>query len=252
MRKSSLSTVIMVVVVLAAIFIYKQVFDVPEQPTVTEEPSRQVPEQKPADEVARTVVREASTPEESSATGISRVRALRSRPAAAPLIPRAEDKVEVPVILPQKEVVEPSVTERAVRQAEAAAPAAGPRMAKRAGLPEATGEPDICSVIGDRLRQGADVRRTVKTAIQIGYRACRVIACSIEAGAELEMVIAGAVDAGVAHDVVSRCALDAGADAGKIAAVLNRVSYSEVCYILPQNPETFEPPKTTVISPSRF
>lgn len=249
MRQSLLSVVIIVVVVLAALFIYKQVSDVPEQPTVAEEPSREVPEQKSADEVARTVVGEATAPEEPSASGISRVRA--SRRAAVPE-PRIEDKTDIPAIPPRKEIVAPAVTERDVRQAEAIVPAGESRAVRTAAKPRDFNGPDICTVLRDRFGHGADVRRTVKTAIQIGYRACRVIACSIEAGAELEKVIAGAVDAGVTHDVVSRCALDAGADAGKIAAVLNRVSYSEVCYILPQNPETFEPPKTTVISPSRF
>jgi hypothetical protein len=113
---------------------------------------------------------------------------------------------------------------------------------------------EICSILQDKIRKGQKAKKIVKTSIQMGYNACSVIKCAIKAGGNLEQTVSGAVEAGSPFDLVSRCAIDAGADANEIAPVLASVSLPGICYYLPEAPEIFIPPKTTIISvsPSRF
>lgn len=116
-------------------------------------------------------------------------------------------------------------------------------------------EKDACSVIHEKVRQGNNIKKYVKTSIQMGYTPCRIIKCSIEAGGDVEQTVTGAIEAGVTTDVVARCALTAGADSKSIASILSKVSLPGACYILPENLETFDyhpPPLPPAISPSRF
>lgn len=116
-------------------------------------------------------------------------------------------------------------------------------------------EKDACSVIHEKVRQGINIKKYVKTSIQMGYTPCSIIKCSIEAGGDTEQTVTGAIEAGVTTDVVTRCALTAGVDGKSIASILTRVSLPGACYILPENLETFDyysPPRPPAISPSRF
>jgi hypothetical protein len=67
----------------------------------------------------------------------------------------------------------------------------------------------LCRQIQDKAQKKQEIRKIVKTGIQMGYDACGVIKCSIKASGDLQQVIEGAVEAGTTKDVVSRCALDA-------------------------------------------
>ena len=115
----------------------------------------------------------------------------------------------------------------------------------------------LCQQIQDKIKKNQEIRKTVKTSIQLGYDACAVIKCSIKAGGDLRQVIAGATDAGSTKDVVSRCSLDAGAAAKDVAAILSSVSEPGICYILPEDPEIISgPPVGTnggfLLSPAGF
>lgn len=115
-------------------------------------------------------------------------------------------------------------------------------------------EEKACSVIKDKIQKNQDIRKYVKTSIQMGFKACNIIKCSIEGGGDLTQIIAGAVEAGITPDVVSRCAMDAGAKAEKVAEILDKLSSAGICYVLPEIPDEYEPPEPPIIiiSPSGF
>ena len=118
-------------------------------------------------------------------------------------------------------------------------------------------EEKACSVIKDKIQKAEDIRKYVKTSIQMGFNACNIIKCSIEKGGDLTQIITGAVEAGITSDVVSKCAIDAGAKAEMVAGILNKLSAAGICYLLPEIPETYGLPGTPVIikppiSPSGF
>jgi hypothetical protein len=114
----------------------------------------------------------------------------------------------------------------------------------------------LCLQIQDKIKNKQEIRKIVKTSIQMGYDACEVIKCAIKGGGELKLVITGAIDAGSTKDVVSRCSLDAGADAKDVAAILSSVSEPGLCYVLPEEPEIIDPPPGGspggFLSPSSF
>ncbi len=107
-----------------------------------------------------------------------------------------------------------------------------------------------------RIKNNLEIRKVVRTSIQMGYDACGVIKCSIKGGGDLKEVIGGAVEAGTTKDVVSRCSTDAGADAREVAAILNSLSEPGLCYVLPEDPAIIAPhPGGTAggfLSPSHF
>ena len=119
-------------------------------------------------------------------------------------------------------------------------------------------EEKACSVIKEKIQKHEDIRKYVKTSIQMGFSACNIIKCSIEGGGDLTQIITGAVEAGTTPDVVSRCAMDAGAKAEKVAEILNTLSSAGICYLLPEIPDEYDHPGTPVIikpppvSPSGF
>jgi hypothetical protein len=112
-------------------------------------------------------------------------------------------------------------------------------------------EKQICEVISDRINVGKEADKIVKTSIQMGYKPCLVIGCSLDAGAKLEDVITGAMAAGVPSDVVSKCAVSAGADAGAVGAALSAAS-PQMCFVIPEKPESIRPPAAIVVSPYDF
>jgi len=67
----------------------------------------------------------------------------------------------------------------------------------------------LCARIREKAGAGQDIRKLVKTGIQMGYGACGVIKCAISGGGNLRLAVTAAVEAGATKDVVSRCALDA-------------------------------------------
>lgn len=115
-------------------------------------------------------------------------------------------------------------------------------------------EQEICSILNDQIRAGKKAKKIVKASIQMGYDACSVIKCAVTAGGNVEEIVSGAVEAGSQYDLISRCALDAGVNGNKIAPILANASLPGICYYLPDTPEPFILPKTTVInlSPSSF
>lgn len=115
-------------------------------------------------------------------------------------------------------------------------------------------EEKACSVIKDKIQKPEDIRKYVKTSIQMGFSACNIIKCSIEGGGDLTQIITGAVEAGITPDVVSRCAMDAGAKAEKVAEILDKLSAAGICYVLPEIPDEYDHPEPPiiVISPSGF
>lgn len=129
-----------------------------------------------------------------------------------------------------------------------------PALAGNSASLQKQNEEEICSILNEQIRAGKKAKQIVKTSIQMGYNACSVIKCSIKAGGNIEQIVSGAVEAGSQFDLVSRCAIDAGVDRHQIAPILASASLPGICYYLPDAPETFIPPKTTVISvsPSSF
>ena len=77
----------------------------------------------------------------------------------------------------------------------------------------------LCRQIQDKIKNNQEIRKTVKTSIQMGYEACGVIKCAIKGNGDLKQIIEGALEAGTTKDVVSRCALDACTEAKDIAAI---------------------------------
>ena len=115
----------------------------------------------------------------------------------------------------------------------------------------------LCRQIQDKIKKNQELRKTVKTSIQLGYDACAVIKCAIKGGGDLKQIIPGATDAGSTKDVVSKCSLDAGAAAKDVAAILSSLSEPGICYILPEEPEIITgPPSGTsggfLLSPGGF
>lgn len=82
----------------------------------------------------------------------------------------------------------------------------------------------LCQQIQDKTKNRQEIRKIVKTGIQMGYNACRVIHCSIKGGADLKEVIAGAIEGGATADVVSKCALNACVEAKDIASISGQYS----------------------------
>lgn len=113
-----------------------------------------------------------------------------------------------------------------------------------------------CTVIEENIKKGNNIKKYVRTSIQMGYAACPVIRCSIQAGGDLEQIITGALEAGVTTEVASKCCIAAGAEPKNIAAILSSVSASNICYLLPEDqplPQTQAPPRTLrPLSPSGF
>ena len=110
----------------------------------------------------------------------------------------------------------------------------------------------LCRNIKEKIINREDIRKIVKTGIQMGYDACGVIKCSIQGGGDLRQIITGAVDAGATKDIISKCALDAGAEAKEVAVILSSLSSAGLCYMLPEGPEIIVPPEPVFISPSKF
>jgi len=110
----------------------------------------------------------------------------------------------------------------------------------------------LCRNIKEKISNREDIRKIVKTSIQMGYNACSVIKCSIQGGGDLRQIITGAVDAGATKDIISKCALDAGAEAKEVAVILSSLSSAGLCYMLPEGPEIIVPPAPVFISPSKF
>lgn len=119
----------------------------------------------------------------------------------------------------------------------------------------------LCQQIQDKIKINQEIRKVVKTSIQLGYGACGVIKCAIRGGGDLKQIIEGAVEAGTTKDVVSRCALDAGADARLISVLL--VAQLRQCnieepgmgYSQPEEPNIIipvTPVPDRFISPSHF
>lgn len=77
----------------------------------------------------------------------------------------------------------------------------------------------LCRQIQDKIKNNQEIRKVVKTSIQMGYDACGIIKCAIKGNGDLKQIIEGAVEAGTTKDVVSRCALDACTEAKDIAAI---------------------------------
>ncbi len=110
-----------------------------------------------------------------------------------------------------------------------------------------TKEELLCQQIQDKIKINQEIRKVVRTSIQMGYGACGVIKCAIKGGGDLKQTIEGAVEAGTTKDIVSRCALDAGADARLISVFL--VAQIKQCnvedpglgYSLPEEPNIIIP-----------
>ncbi|MGC2064331.1 MAG: hypothetical protein WA610_15275 [Thermodesulfovibrionales bacterium] len=110
----------------------------------------------------------------------------------------------------------------------------------------------VCAAIGENVRKSANIKKLVRTSIQMGYAACPIIKCSIEGHGNLEQILTGAIEAGVSSDVVSKCALIAGAKAGDIGAILTGAAAPGICFIVPESPEMIAMPDVPVISPAKF
>lgn len=89
-----------------------------------------------------------------------------------------------------------------------------------------------CKLIDIALKRGGDLRKLVKTTLQMGHDACSVIKCSIRSDRRLEDIIAGAYDASVPTDVVARCSLDAGADGIRVSEIMAGLS-PNLCFLGP-------------------
>ena len=112
---------------------------------------------------------------------------------------------------------------------------------------------EACNIIKEAVGKGTDIKDMVKTSIQLGYNACNIIKCSIKNGGDLEQIITGAFEAGVTADVISKCSVDAGAEPKEVASIISSVSLSDLCYIIPEEPEPMvlpEPPP--FVSPFGF
>lgn len=110
----------------------------------------------------------------------------------------------------------------------------------------------VCAAIGEQVKKSANIKKLVKTSIQMGYAACPIIKCSVEGNGNLEQIITGALEAGVSSDVCSRCALIAGATAGDIGTILTGAAAPGICFILPERLERLVMPDVPVISPAGF
>lgn len=110
----------------------------------------------------------------------------------------------------------------------------------------------VCAVIGENIKKSTNIKKLVKTSIQMGYAACPIIKCSIEGNGNLEQIITGAIEAGVSPDVVSKCALICGAKAGDIGAILTGAAAPGICFIIPEKLEILEMPNVPMMSPAGF
>jgi hypothetical protein len=91
----------------------------------------------------------------------------------------------------------------------------------------------VCSVLKESVDKGEDIKKVVKTGIEMGYNACYVVKCAISGGGDLKQIIAGAVEAGATPDVVARCAVDAGAEATDVVRCLVQAGTTSICYFQP-------------------
>ena len=91
----------------------------------------------------------------------------------------------------------------------------------------------VCAVLGESVKKGDDIRKIVKTSIELGYNACYVVKCALSGGGNLQQVIAGAVEAGATPDVVSKCAVDSGAETNEVARSLALAGGPSLCYFEP-------------------
>ena len=124
-----------------------------------------------------------------------------------------------------------------------------------------TKEELLCRQIHDKIKNKQEIRKVVKTSIEMGYGACGVIKCSIKGGGDLKQIIEGAVEAGTTKDVVSRCALDAGAEAKGVSVILTaqlkqcNIEEPGLGYSLPDEPNIVipvTPVPERFLSPSSF
>jgi hypothetical protein len=98
------------------------------------------------------------------------------------------------------------------------ASAAGPK-AKAPDPSRLQKEELLCRQIQDKIKNKQEIRKVVKTSIQMGYDACGAIKCAIKGNGDSKQIIEGAVEAGTTKDVVSRCSLDACTEVKDIAAI---------------------------------
>lgn len=115
-------------------------------------------------------------------------------------------------------------------------------------------EGPLCREIQDKMKNNQDIRKIVRTGIQMGHDVCGIVRCAVKGGAEAGQVIAGAIDAGVTKDAASRCISEACAkDVAVILANMEGLGYSQ-----PEEPDVIVNPLTditkggTFISPSGF
>lgn len=105
----------------------------------------------------------------------------------------------------------------------------------------------VCSVIKASVQKGDEIKKIVKTGIEMGYNACYVVKCAISGGGDLNQIIAGAVEAGATPDVVSRCAIDAGAEATEVVRSLVRAGTTSLCYFQPVSGLGYSPPPDELV-----
>jgi len=94
-------------------------------------------------------------------------------------------------------------------------------------------EKKACAFIGEQIQKGTEIKKYVKTSIQMGYDSCSIIKCSIRWGGNLKEILAGAVEAGMTSDVVSRCAIDGGADRNLVAQYIALIGAPKICFYDP-------------------
>ncbi len=105
----------------------------------------------------------------------------------------------------------------------------------------------VCSVIKASVQKGDEIKKIVKTGIEMGYNACYVVKCAISGGGDLNQIIAGAVEAGATPDVVSRCAIDAGAEATEVVRCLVLAGTTSLCYFQPVSGLGYSPPADELV-----
>lgn len=93
----------------------------------------------------------------------------------------------------------------------------------------------VCSLIRERVREESNIKKIVKTSIQMGYNSCFVIKCAFENGGVLEQIITGALEGGATSDVIAKCALDAGADDIELSNIFARTDLPNLCYLSPRD-----------------
>ena len=128
---------------------------------------------------------------------------------------------------------------------------------------KASKEEHVCAFINDKIKAGEDIKKFIRTSLQMGYNPCALINCAIKGGGNLEQIIAGAVEAGATHAVISKCCMNAGVDANELTRTFAKVGSPTLCYSgelfgyspLPDDepvPVTFEPPPKYVLSAFSF